>query len=359
MLKKLVNECNFKLQIITRGPLLVKSGRATPHGADMTPVLTYRNNQEQVFIPGSSIKGVFRSHIEKLIRSFNETAVCALEKMDKPTIRNGRLDYPRYSNVSCGEKFELRRKKNPSSSIKDRDGKRRWFVSNPDIFLDVSCNPVIYKDSCPACRLFGSTFFAGRVYVNDAYLSGNPGAKQYKESRDGVGIDRFSGGAAHGAKFEMEVVSAGVAFETDVYLKNFEIWQLGAMMVVLQDLEDELIRIGSGKSRGLGKIKGASDLVVIRHIESNLNEKLPNQVWGLGQFLNPDEGYGTDLDDRLELENAPEEIHNGLRRAQNFEGECLGELKTRAIEHFVQKITTWRVEDAMETNHLQFQERTQ
>jgi CRISPR-associated RAMP protein (TIGR02581 family) len=356
MLKKLVNECHFRVQITTQGPLLVKSGHATSHGADMTPVLTYRNNQEQVFIPGSSIKGVFRSHIEKVMRSFNETAVCALDEIKKEniTVKKGQVDYPKYPHVSCGEKFEIRRIKEPSAKIEDKDGKK-WAVSNPDIRLEPSFNPVIYRDSCPACRLFGSTFFAGRVYTNDAYLTGNPGIKLYTEPRDCVGIDRFSGGAADRAKFKIDVVSAGVTFETDMYLKNFEIWQLGAMMVILQDLEDEIIRVGSGKSRGLGKIKGAADQITIQYIESNLNGKQPNQVWGLGKFLQPDE-YGTFSDDTLTLEKPPEETRNGIRRVQNYQNESLNELKTKSIEHFVQRIQAWQVEKTMKVDHLQVKE---
>ena len=70
----------------------------------------------------------------------------------------------------------------------------------------------------------------------------------YRES------DRLTGGASHGAKFELEVVSTGVSFETTIHLRNFEIWQLGLLFIVLQDLRDELIHIGSGRSRGLGKV---------------------------------------------------------------------------------------------------------
>src|SRR5205814_1300265 len=107
-----------------------------------------------------------------------------------------------------------------------------------------------YANSCPTCRLFGSTSFTGRIAIGDAYLT----SKAATELRDGVGIDRLTGGASHGAKFELEVVSTGVIFETDIHLRNFEIWQLGMLFIVIQDMEDELIHLGSGRSRGLGKV---------------------------------------------------------------------------------------------------------
>ena len=76
MLKKLVNEASFTLRITTTGPLLIKSGQPTISGPDMTPVLTFRNGQREVFLPGSSLKGVFRSHLEKITCSLNR-AWCA------------------------------------------------------------------------------------------------------------------------------------------------------------------------------------------------------------------------------------------------------------------------------------------
>lgn len=356
MLRKLVNECKFTLKITTQGPLLVKSGHATPHGPDMTPVLTYRNNQEQVFIPGSSIKGVFRSHIEKIIRTLNESSVCALES-EKGKFRkvNNELVCPNYIHVSCGNKFELRRQSTSSKEVND-DQNNRWRLQNLDITLKPSDNPILYSESCPACRLFGSTFFSGRVSPNDAYLIGEQNVKKYTENRDVVGIDRFSGGAADKAKFELQVVSAGVTFETEIYLKNFEVWQLGAMMAIVQDLEDELIRIGSGRSRGLGKIKGSTGKVVIQYVENNLDEKKANEIWGLGKFLANDPGYGTSPDDILSLDKAPNEDKKGIRRLQEYENGNLTELKTKSIEHFVEKMKAWQIPRAMRFEYLQFEE---
>ena len=133
---------------------------------------------------------------------------------------------------SCGGMF------NRFSKINDEN--RRLLEERTDL---------VYDASCPACRLFGSTGFIGRVAISDAYLA----SEEIKEQRDGVGIDRLTGGASHGAKFELEVVSAGVVFETDIHLRNFEIWQLGMLFVVLQDMQDELIHIGSGRCAGWAK----------------------------------------------------------------------------------------------------------
>src|SRR5437660_5089921 len=76
MLKALVNEARLRLDITTQGPLLVKTGYATVIGADMAPVMTYHNGQQEVYIPGSSLKGVFRSHIEKVVNSIKPRVAC-------------------------------------------------------------------------------------------------------------------------------------------------------------------------------------------------------------------------------------------------------------------------------------------
>ncbi len=356
MLKKLVNECKFKLQIKTEGPLLVKSGYATAHGPDMSPVLTYRNGQEQVFIPGSSLKGVFRSHIEKVIRSVNEELVCLPYEKPNFVNENNRLICPNYSRAFCGNRFELRKK----NTVQD-DKRNKWKLLNSDLEdkdgnrKDI--NPIVYHDSCPVCRLFGSTFFIGRISVGDAYLTLTtpPDVKRYVETRDGVGIDRFSGGAAQGALFNLLVVSAGTSFQTDILLRNFEIWQLGAVMLILQDMEDELIRVGSGRSRGLGHIKGAVNQVDIQYLKMNIAGKKADEIWGLGKFLNGDDSYGTRHDDSLMLANAPPEKQKGIRTIQEFTGEALNDLKIRAMNRFVETIPAWSVPKTMCFSNLQFE----
>lgn len=221
MLKQLVNECIIELAIRPEGPILIKSGIETVSGPDMAFVRTWRNGEPQVFLPGSSLKGVLRSHAERIARTFGETKACDPFTKKPDGMRK---------TMFCGHRFEKR--------------KKEWKET-----LD---NPTVYKHSCPICRLFGSTWYGGRLATADAYAEGR---RPSIEQRDGVGIDRFTGGAARGAKFELEVVTSGT-FVTTLHLRNFELWQLGLVGFLLQDLKDGLIRVGMGKSRGLGKVRG-------------------------------------------------------------------------------------------------------
>lgn len=321
MLKRLVNEARFALTITTTGPLLVKSGIPTMVGPDMTPVLTMRFGEPQVYIPGSSLKGVFRSHTEKVIRTIRDGEVVVADPFRKEK---------ESADQSCSNWFDERKKSEGEALT----------------------NATVYADSCPVHRLFGSTYFIGRVSIGDAYLvdengdcigEGAPKQKRLPtEPRDGVGIDRLTGGASPGALFNLEVVSSGTRFRAEVLLRNFECWQLGALLLVVQDMEDELVRLGSGKSRGLGAVQGRVDEVVIHHLGRTAG-RAATEIWGLGRFLGNDSAYGTEPDDTLTLGSAPDITTKGIRSIQTFQGENLRGLKEQAVQEFIRRMEVYPV----------------
>lgn len=300
MLKKLVNEACFTLKITTTGPLLVRSSHATISGASMTPVLTRRESEWEVYLPGSSLKGVVRSHLEKISRTLSQGVVCnPFQKVGEP-------------DTSC------------SAALQQRKSRDEEITSE-----------IAYRDACPICRLFGSTHFIGRLSINDAYLV-DRNKLNVTELRDGVGIDRFTGGSYPGALFDLEAVSTDVEFETNIYLRNFETWQLGMVMLIVQDMEDGLVRIGSGRSRGLGSVKGEVNKLVLNHVTAGA---IPaKQIWGMGKFLG-DGSYGTDATDILELKKSPEPTRRSIRQQQCFDTEeSLEELSAKSIQRFVDYI---------------------
>ncbi|MGB1251996.1 MAG: type III CRISPR-associated RAMP protein Csx7 [Candidatus Promineifilaceae bacterium] len=317
MLKKLFNEARLRLEIEATGPLLIKSGVATITGPDMTPVRTYRNNDWQVYLPGSSLKGVVRSHLEKITRTLNETIVCD----PFGTTREYSEDW----TISCSNKFKHREKKLREQSLS---------------------NEKVYRDSCPICRLFGSTYFIGRIAIGDAYLENHATT----EIRDGVGIDRLTGGASHSAKFQLEAVSTGAKFATDIYLRNFEVWQLGMLLLAVQDFEDGLIRLGSGRSRGLGSVQGRVNDVTLTSV-GMWPQKQAGDVWGIGRYLN-DGSYGTQPQDTVHLQTAPAATRRGIRQQQQFTKDALDELKTAATQAFVHYITQATLPTSMTLSEL-------
>jgi CRISPR-associated RAMP protein (TIGR02581 family) len=337
MLKRLVNEARFTLVLETAGPVLVKSGYATVSGPDMSPVLTYRNGAWQPYLPGSSLKGVIRSHVEKVARTLNPTpGVICNPFQDVTDVREEgqRLVCTSYPDVSCGHKLQWREGHDRPRGL--NHWRRDTTALNPQ---------VAYAESCPACRLFGSTSFIGRVSISDAYPAGDNAARL--ERRDGVGIDRLTGGAAHGAKFNLQAISSGVSFTAEIALRNFECWQLGALMVGVTDLRDGLIRIGYGRSRGLGAVRGdiGEGGVEVDYVGlSELPE--PNQVWGLGRFL-ADGSYGTEANDVLAVHAQPKVRRQGVRVGALYSAESLQSLSDAAVMAFVDRIKGWPVPAGM------------
>jgi len=227
MLKKIINSAHINLKIIPVDPLLIKSSQATVGGVDMSFVRTYRfGEKDEPYIPGSSLKGMIRSYGEKICRSLRDSPV----PVCLPYVDYGKEQEGQKGQTACGLRFEKY--------------KRQREVSAEEV----------YRLSCPACRLFGSHNFIGRFAASDAYLTEAFKTKRLLEIRDGVAIDRITGGTAGGAKYDLEVLTSS-EFYTTLEIRNFERWQLGLIGLILRDMEQGLLRIGYGKSRGLGRIQ--------------------------------------------------------------------------------------------------------
>jgi CRISPR-associated RAMP protein (TIGR02581 family) len=225
MFKQWVNELRLGWTIIPRGPLLIKSGResgADPTLLDMNFVRIHHGELgETVYLPGSSLKGTLRSYCERIART-----VAAEHPEGKVRCCN-----PLDTREACDKKKVIEKAR------KSGDGM------------------TIYRELCSICRVFGHTVQAGHLRVGDAYP---PQAlveeTNRTEQRDGVAIDRRTGGAAPGALYTLEIVTRG-AFEGDLTLRNFQLWQVGLLALALRDLSRGRVPIGFGKSRGLGQVE--------------------------------------------------------------------------------------------------------
>lgn len=222
MLRRWCCQADISIVIEPVDPVLVKSGYATLDGADMVPVTTYRNGQRIYYLPGTSLKGVLRSQFERIARTLHQGSVCVpyfdrgKQRGAKPPVHEERNSY------GCGNKKD-----------------------------DVPA-PTVYADSCAACRMFGSLKFGGRFSIGDAYPMENNHPRL--DSRNGVGIDRFTGGAVRGALFDLQALVGG-KFNAQIRLTNYEYWQLGALSILLGDMVDGMIAVGSGRSRGFGRVR--------------------------------------------------------------------------------------------------------
>lgn len=219
---RLYNQVEMKMRIRPVTPLLIKSGQDAAMALDPTlPDMNFvrtrlRTGEEVPYIPGSSFRGVLRSHGERLVRTVKEEGACNLfgrKKEQKGTLR-----------PNC---------------IEHLDG------------LDKRPAAEIYKTSCYTCRIFGNTGIAGRVQLTD--LMPPEDNSLFTGVRHGVAIDRITGAVAHGP-FQLETVTDGY-FDGTLVMRNFTLGQLGLVAAALLDMADGLVALGYGKSRGLGRVE--------------------------------------------------------------------------------------------------------
>lgn len=232
-----LNHAVLRLRLKPKEPILVKSGVTSPLAeVDDSPIMTRRrdsNGKEELipFIPGTSLKGVLRSHFERVAKTVSIGAVCNVFKPDCCSSLYGPII------------------KNVGKKVEEKEEVEKEYISK---------SALGYQYSCPSCKIFGSLIFAGRMNISDAYPDSDHMPVYQGEIRDGVGIDRVTGGAFRGAKFQYQVVVGG-EYLTEISITNFELWQLGLWGIFISDSLAGMISVGSGSSRGFGRIEMVPD----------------------------------------------------------------------------------------------------
>jgi CRISPR-associated RAMP protein (TIGR02581 family) len=197
---------------------------AQPSASDL-PVL--RGADDRPFIPGSSLRGVIRSQVERIVRTLEEKSGNGHGACDPTTNQSWCIT----ANQIDGWKKELR---NPASEY-----------SNGDKELADR----IWNQSCRVCRAFGSAWLAARVRIADLHLLGE-GMVQI-ERRDGVAIDRDKETVQH--KYDFETIPRATAFNLQITAENLEPAERGLLWLGLRELIEGHILLGGFKGRGLGR----------------------------------------------------------------------------------------------------------
>ncbi len=209
-----------KLEMMTG--LHIGGGKATLSHTNSPVVLTAEGLP---FIPGSSLKGVLRSTIEKFVASLpadlglHSCGLLSEEDKDEscPTARQGLI-------------------------VKDRRGN----ANKAEAIMNQA-----RKDLCHTCQLFGSPFAAGRITINDLYLISDEWSGS-TQIRDGVAIDRDRETAKHGAKYDFEVVPSTTVFVMRLLIENATPKDLQLISIGLSEFVSGFGSVGGLRSRGLG-----------------------------------------------------------------------------------------------------------
>lgn len=221
-----------------------------PAGSDL-PVI--KTPEGIPFIPGSSLKGVVRSYIERILRTMQEL---------RQTHQGERL-------WACDPLDEQNR-------CVTREQKRRlWEQAGED---DARFTELVWQRSCTACRLFGSPWLASRVSFQDAMLSNRDSLLRLTEIRDGVGIDRDLGSAKTGIKYDFETVPSGAEFGIRIMVENAEEWEVGLLLLALEAMRKGELPVGGKTTRG----PGWGEIVDLK-IQKVGKENLLDYLAGTGQ----------------------------------------------------------------------------
>ncbi len=180
-----------------------------------------REANGRAILPGSTVKGSFRSFAERLSSHLGLSA-CLLDAS--------------LSDIKCvsDEAYRLKVYNTFKTRTKEAD-KLKWVEEN----------------TCDVCKLFGSPVHASRAFFSDGNLI------RYGDSvqvRDGVCIDRDTETARHGAKYDFEVVPRGAVFSIAIDLENPNEKDLALIAAVIAEWEHGF-RLGGFTSRGLGRVR--------------------------------------------------------------------------------------------------------
>ena len=193
--------------------------KSVQSGFDFCPKM---ENGKFIF-PGSSFRGIFRSHAEKIARSLvTLNSSNASDFLNKCPACNPFAD-KEDPLTSCNVIFREYKRAHKKEEIKD-------------------------DKLCLACQLFGSSFKGSRLYVSDGEMINSPEIK----IMDFLAIDRFTGGGKEGAKFDALVLWQP-KFKLRIFIENPKDWQLGWLMLVMKDLKEGLVSFGFGKNKWFGK----------------------------------------------------------------------------------------------------------
>lgn len=225
----MLRETVFDGYIVNAEPLRIGSGREPPLGAltDLAVLRIEYRGVELPYIPGSSLKGVFRSYATMLAKRSGLDVCTGLSK------------------ETCGE-------------IKKIDGRK--LNEHIDRLMREDSNSalkVFYDYACLMCKIFGSTRYMCKISFSDAYpIDENGRIIDVKTGvRTGIAIDRRTGAVAPGALYRVEFIEPGARFKFNIRCTNLPNYALGLLSLILKRMHEGLIKIGGFKSRGFGAVR--------------------------------------------------------------------------------------------------------
>lgn len=231
-------------------------GRNPAKGTD-SPII--RDGLGQPFIPGSSIKGAVRAAVERIVPNLGISA-CGLYNTGEscPSAlpeSNELMQHLRKIVENLGQ--PIRKGSDLEKAlvaVLQHKGKSLQNLPDPKNMTEENWLYILDLYLCQVCKTFGSSFIASTLFFHDAPVD----REQWvglTQVRDGVGIDRDSGRAVEGLKYDFETVPPDTVFKFSMTIETAlnDPLGLGLAALVLHELVNGNVPLGGIRSRGLGR----------------------------------------------------------------------------------------------------------
>jgi CRISPR-associated RAMP protein (TIGR02581 family) len=223
----LANRYVIEGRLVSEAPLHV--GGAAPDGDSDAPFL---RDSAGPYIPGSSLRGVMRSSLERILQSLGGGRGCVLF---------AKGSHPRCLTDQANlEKFE--------KTLRGSDAAK----------VEAVRRKVLNGGICDVCALFGSPLVASKLRLDDCRLK----TPERFTIRDGVGIDRDTESARDKLKFNFQALESGAEFSFFMQVENAGPTDFALLGILLGELTGPGIDVGGKKSRGFGRVKLKADYSV-------------------------------------------------------------------------------------------------
>ncbi len=179
------------------------------------------------YIPGSSLKGIFRSTIEYILKSIG-FYTCMVAR-----------------NSSCSDASRA-----ISNASRDRDVEK----------IKKEINTL-----CIACKIFGGLNYASNVSISDC-VPIDVRAVNF-DIAPGIAINRIDGTTMRGALFTLEHINPGSLFDFQIKIDNLPNYLIGLLFNVIYLINKKIILIGGKKRAGLGQVNLRINKIEVKKLE--------------------------------------------------------------------------------------------
>lgn len=292
-------EITGKITLVT--PLRIGGGQnAGAYSLSQSPVLLSYDAETQTaqpYVPGSSLKGVLRSTMERIIRTLNEKKSC----------------------IAVGE---------------------RRAVHN------VLCG----KSDCLPCSIFGSQKSGASIRVLDAHLCDDvrfgdvlderPHCATLYDSRS----DPYEMQMERRGNFKVpktilrmeEVVAANTSFDLNINIDNVNDRDIGLLMLVLEEFNYKRCHLGGGVSRGHGFVD-IEDLKVIKKTIGGDEQSFFNvseEQCDIDKLRDHAKDYLRSIDDKNEVNRRDFDVYYRAYQTKGMSGHLVVEYKITTLKKF-------------------------